>query len=103
MFGRPAGHPAPCTASGAVPGVRVRCEGLGAYGELVDRILLPRLHDMLAGNAQLLDAIDKVFAFVDATDMTGLGALGAAVLVCTVTSAVIRPVPPGRRPRTGRP
>src|SRR5688572_14804344 len=58
-------------------------KGLGAYDSLVDSLILPRLHETFAGNPQLLDAIDQVFAFVGATDVTSLGALGAAVLAYT--------------------
>src|SRR6266496_1619661 len=58
-------------------------KGLGAYDQLVARVILPRLHDTFAGNQQLLTPIDRVFAFVNATDATSLGALGAGVLVYT--------------------
>ncbi len=58
-------------------------KGLGAYTLLVDEILLPRLHATFAGNAQLLEAIDKVFAFVDATNVASLGAVGAGMLMYT--------------------
>jgi membrane protein len=58
-------------------------KGLGAYEQLVSKVVLPQLHETFAGNPALLTAIDKVFAFVDATDATSLGALGAGVLVYT--------------------
>jgi membrane protein len=58
-------------------------KGLGGYDRLVHDIILPRLHETFAGNAQLAGAIDKVFAFVGATDATSLGALGAGVLAYT--------------------
>jgi membrane protein len=58
-------------------------KGLGAYEMLVSRVILPQLHETFEGNPALLAAIDKVFAFVDATDATSLGALGAGVLVYT--------------------
>jgi membrane protein len=58
-------------------------KGLGAYEQLVSKVVLPQLHETFAGNPALLTAIDKVFAFVDATDATSLGALGAAVLAYT--------------------
>jgi membrane protein len=58
-------------------------KGLGAYDLLVDRIILPRLTATFADNPQLQTAIDKVFSFVDATNVTSLGALGAGVLAYT--------------------
>jgi membrane protein len=63
-------------------------KGLGAYDLVVDRVILPRLHNVLDGNPQLLGAIDKVFAFVSATDATSLGALGAAMMAYTSVGLV---------------
>jgi membrane protein len=77
-------------------------KGLGAYEELVAKVILPRLHATFEGNPALLTAIDKVFAFVDATDATSLGALGAAVLVYT-SIGLVRNVASGLNALWGAP
>jgi membrane protein len=77
-------------------------KGLGGYDQLVDRILLPRLHATFAGNPQLLAAIDKVFAFVQSTDATSLGAVGAGVLVYT-SIGLVRNVASGLNALWGAP
>lgn len=58
-------------------------KGLGAYDQLVDKLILPRLHATFADNPQLIDAIDRVFAFVAGTEVTSLGVIGAAMLAYT--------------------
>src|SRR5262249_43403090 len=63
-------------------------KGLGAYDQLVDRVILPRLHDTFASNPQLYEAIEKVFAFVSGTNATSLGAFGAIVMAYTSVGLV---------------
>jgi membrane protein len=77
-------------------------KGLGAYDQLVDQVLLPRLHETLAGNPQLVAAIDKVFAFVSATDATSLGVIGAIMLAYT-SIGLVRNVASGLNALWGAP
>jgi len=55
-------------------------KGFGAYGLFISTVVRPYVDHDLAGNPALVAAIDKVFAFVGSTNVSGLGAVGLVFL-----------------------
>ncbi len=63
-------------------------KGLGAYRTLVDGSVRPWLAVTFGANPPLHEALERVLGFVDATDVSKLGALGLLLLVYTSVSLV---------------
>jgi membrane protein len=63
-------------------------KGFGAYRLLMDGTVRPWLADAFGANPALLDAIQRVLDFVDATDVSRLGVVGLLTLVYTSISLV---------------
>ncbi|HEY6001324.1 MAG TPA: YihY/virulence factor BrkB family protein [Anaeromyxobacter sp.] len=63
-------------------------KGFGAYRLLMDGTVRPWLGETFGANPALLDAIQRVLDFVDATDVSKLGVLGLLMLVYTSISLV---------------
>jgi membrane protein len=63
-------------------------KGFGAYRLLMDGTVRPWLGDAFGANPALLEAIERVLDFVDATDVSKLGVLGLLTLVYTSISLV---------------
>lgn len=63
-------------------------KGFGAYRTLVDGTVRPWLAATFGANPPLHDAFERVLGFVDATDVSKLGALGLLLLVYTSVSLV---------------
>jgi membrane protein len=63
-------------------------KGFGAYQTFVDVTVRPYLVQTFAPNPLLYDAIERILAFVEATDVSKLGAAGLVVLVYTSVSLV---------------
>jgi membrane protein len=63
-------------------------KGFGAYRLLMDGTVRPWLAGTFGANPALLEAIQRVLDFVDATDVSKLGVLGLLTLVYTSVSLV---------------
>jgi membrane protein len=63
-------------------------KGFGAYQTFVDGTVRPYLRETFAPNPLLYDAIERILKFVEATDVSKLGAAGLVVLVYTSVSLV---------------
>jgi membrane protein len=63
-------------------------KGFGAYRTFVDGTVRPYLEGTFAPNPALHQAIERILEFVDATDVSKLGAVGLVFLVYTSVSLV---------------
>ncbi|HEY6101168.1 MAG TPA: YhjD/YihY/BrkB family envelope integrity protein, partial [Anaeromyxobacter sp.] len=63
-------------------------KGFGAYRILIDGTVRPWIAESFGANPALLEGIERVLEFVDATDVSKLGALGLVMLVYTSVSLV---------------